>query len=43
MVSDGHAIAWLLTVLAVLCPVGLYWYVGAVLVGVVLIGYIHFE
>ena len=41
MVSDGHTTAWLLAVLARICPVGLYWSVGAVLVGVVLIGYIH--
>ena len=41
MVSDGHAIVWLLAVLAALCPMGLYWSTGAVLGGVVLIGYIY--
>ena len=33
MVSDDHAIVWLLAVLAALCPMRLYWYVKAVLVG----------
>ena len=41
MVSDDRIFVWLLAVLVTLCPMGLYWSIGAVLVGVVLIGYIH--
>ena len=41
MVGDDHAIIWLSVVLALLCPVGLYWSIEAVLVGLVLVRYIH--
>ena len=41
MVSDGHAIVWLLAVLAALCPMGFYCSIGSVLVVVLPIIYIH--